>query len=303
MYKFEITGKTIEELNDNMNQFFSEFKVSKVLIDAESEYWKKDLDTEAEEVVDSIQHATTATVPHLHQNHFPSPTLEPTPVVRTFATEQNALNNKDELDKRGMPWDVRIHSAGRSLNQDGTWRNRRGVDPTLLAQVEKEISQINPAPSFSAPPIPPVPFSPTPAAMPQFSAPQTMAPNAGQPQQPQYSPPHVEPIQYQQIAPTPVQPPVQNVAPVLNVPDQTQIYNNVAIPAGTKPAHTLHSFTNAIPETFAQLVSDKKIDQKYIQSLCEHFQVKNIWNVTASGVKTRELYDSMGEYGLITKLD
>ncbi len=43
------------------------------------------------------------------------------------------------LDAAHLPWDARIHGAKRSFIANGTWKNKRGVDPALVAQVEGEL--------------------------------------------------------------------------------------------------------------------------------------------------------------------
>lgn len=44
------------------------------------------------------------------------------------------------LDKNGLPWDSRIHSAAKTFNADGTWKYLRGVDrEVLVPQVEAEL--------------------------------------------------------------------------------------------------------------------------------------------------------------------
>lgn len=48
-----------------------------------------------------------------------------------------------EFDKRGMPWDERIHASSKSINADGTWRNKRGIDKETLEAVEKELFSVN----------------------------------------------------------------------------------------------------------------------------------------------------------------
>jgi hypothetical protein len=59
------------------------------------------------------------------------PTLvpgEPTPlescIAAATATEETAPEPPDH-DSEGLPWDSRIHSAGKTLNSDGTWRVAR----------------------------------------------------------------------------------------------------------------------------------------------------------------------------------
>lgn len=46
-----------------------------------------------------------------------------------------------ERDNRGFLWDERIHSTGKTMNKDGTWRNKKGVDPILLESVESELAK------------------------------------------------------------------------------------------------------------------------------------------------------------------
>lgn len=40
------------------------------------------------------------------------------------------------VDARGIGWMERIHSAGKTCNDDGTWRRKRGVDPELIEKLE-----------------------------------------------------------------------------------------------------------------------------------------------------------------------
>lgn len=76
-------------------------------------------------------------------------------------------------DNTGLPWDERIHSAGANpLNSDGTWRQKRGANPMLVASVTAELRarQQAPVPPPAVPaamvPLPlPVP-PPPPAALP-----------------------------------------------------------------------------------------------------------------------------------------
>lgn len=44
-------------------------------------------------------------------------------------------------DSTGMQWDGRIHSPNRTINADGTWRKKKGLDPATLAAVEAELKQ------------------------------------------------------------------------------------------------------------------------------------------------------------------
>lgn len=64
------------------------------------------------------------------------------------------------VDSRGFPWDERIHTSSKATNADGTWRNRRGVDKDLVAEVEAELRGEPAAPP--PPPPPPPPAAPAP---------------------------------------------------------------------------------------------------------------------------------------------
>ena len=57
------------------------------------------------------------------------------------------------IDTNGLPWDARIHASTKTTNADGSWRNRRGVDKELIAQIEAELKS-GAAPTTAAP----VPF-------------------------------------------------------------------------------------------------------------------------------------------------
>ena len=58
-----------------------------------------------------------------------------------------------EVDTKGRPHDLRIYSAEKTKNKDGTWRYKRGTDKALIAAVEAELDRIMaaPAPADDAP--------------------------------------------------------------------------------------------------------------------------------------------------------
>ena len=49
-----------------------------------------------------------------------------------------------DADKRGMPWDERIHAASKALNKDGTWRYKRNTEQSLIDEVEAELQSVTP---------------------------------------------------------------------------------------------------------------------------------------------------------------
>lgn len=67
-----------------------------------------------------------------------------------------------DVDSRGIRWDERIHAATKSVNKDGSWRYRRGVDEKLIEEVEQEQRFAIPA-SLRPQPDP----APTPTPQPQ----------------------------------------------------------------------------------------------------------------------------------------
>lgn len=46
------------------------------------------------------------------------------------------------LDSRGMPWDHRIHSGTKAKIAGGVWRQKRGVDPALIASIEEQLKKL-----------------------------------------------------------------------------------------------------------------------------------------------------------------
>jgi hypothetical protein len=70
----------------------------------------------------------------------PAPVYQPAPHADAHA-------DGIERDIHGLPWDARIHAATKVRLQDGSWRQRRGVDPALVVSVEAELRGIIAAPA------------------------------------------------------------------------------------------------------------------------------------------------------------
>lgn len=81
---------------------------------------------------------------------------------------------KVEKDAQGVVWDERIHASTRNMNQDGTWKRRRGTDDVLFAQVMGELAGVPPVVADVPPPPPPVttgePITTFPALMTRITA-------------------------------------------------------------------------------------------------------------------------------------
>jgi len=70
------------------------------------------------------------------------PVVEPVAeTIQTVAPKTPKIPaDREGVDSEGLPWDARIHGAGKiAKNNDGTWRAKRGVDDALVAQVKAEL--------------------------------------------------------------------------------------------------------------------------------------------------------------------
>ena len=106
-----------------------------------------------------------------------------------------------DVDAAGMPWDGRIHSASKAKVADGTWRQKRNLDPALLSSVTAELKQtmglgVAPPPASAGvapppfatsavPPAPPAssipPAPPIPTPLPSAGVAPTASPSSGNP--------------------------------------------------------------------------------------------------------------------------
>lgn len=81
-----------------------------------------------------------------HINPFAKPVEQSIPSVPHAAPR--AIDPGVELDKRGLPWDNRIHSRTKTKTADGLWKSMRGLNPAVAKSVEAELFQ-----AMSLPPI------------------------------------------------------------------------------------------------------------------------------------------------------
>ena len=96
-----------------------------------------------------------------------APAIPSAPAASDTESDENesSANTSDVsgvLDSAGQPWDARIHSGGKSLIADGTWRIKKGTDPKLVEQVRAEHAGKT-APAIPAAPST-VPTDPAPTA-------------------------------------------------------------------------------------------------------------------------------------------
>lgn len=59
-----------------------------------------------------------------------------------FLTNAAGIIAGIDVDSRNLPWDGRIHASSRAKVNDGSWRQKRGVAPELVATVEHELRQM-----------------------------------------------------------------------------------------------------------------------------------------------------------------
>ena len=74
----------------------------------------------------------------------PAPSLSVAPAPGTVAPTASGVAPTVnapavELDKTGLPWDERIHASTKSKLKSGEWKEKRGVDPALIASVTAEL--------------------------------------------------------------------------------------------------------------------------------------------------------------------
>lgn len=77
--------------------------------------------------------------------------VAPLPPVQT-AAPAGATQGGVEVDSEGHPYDVRIHSAGKSKIANGTWKLKKGVDKDLVAQINAQNKSLLATPLPSAAP-------------------------------------------------------------------------------------------------------------------------------------------------------
>lgn len=180
--------------------------------------------------------------------------------------------NEYGLDSKGLPWDARIHAVTQGVNKDGSWRNRRGVEPAMLAQIEAELRARKPAP---VPGSPLSPFGPPPPVMASFQPPVPSAP---------------APATHGLTMVPPLQPPTSVAPPPMPTPPQPALLS----------AHTVDTFRANLVPTLAKLVQDGKLTHEYVQQLKTYFQVDQIWEV--SGEQLTEMFENFVAAGLLVKV-
>ena len=72
-------------------------------------------------------------------------------------------------------------------------------------------------------------------------------------------------------------------------------------PIGMAPnMYNVDSFGKNLQMIIVRLVNEKKISREYLQTLNQHFQVVNLWDVNKDPAKLKSLFDSFVEWQFIT---
>lgn len=109
----------------------------------------------------------------------PAPPASET-LIEAEANRAAGAGAAPDVDKTGLPYDARIHSSTKAVNNDGSWRNKRNVDAALLASVTAELRAKVAQPAADAPP----PQTPEAAFSPPADASAPPAPPPGEQQPP-----------------------------------------------------------------------------------------------------------------------
>lgn len=290
MYKFEISADSMEELEQKMLEF------------AKSKIEDRDISEALTGLHQPFQppflndHITTSPI-------LPPPSLDqaigmtlPTPLPTNLPPQiiqqqvEAAQEQAGELDARGLPWDERIHASTKTFTKDGSWKYKRGVGDEVINKIESElVAKSRTIQSQHLAPVPPL----------TVVAPHETGPLSFLPPQPAFVPPPPAPTVHVEIPQAVVQPVVLPIQPVVaSVPQQT--YENIQVPGGTRPAHSIVTFKANLMVLIAQLIEENKVDAPYIEQLNAYFKVTQLWDI--NDTQLNELFEMFAQVGFITKV-
>lgn len=183
--------------------------------------------------------------------------------------EAAPVTSSEDFDSRGLPHDLRIHSSQKTVNGDGTWRNKRGIKDDELYAVEAELKAASLRPPSQAALLPPVPQLPSSVAqlVPQLPTGPMLPP----------------------MMPTP--------APLPQAPAPIAGYTQ-----GMIPAHNLETFKARLPETFTHLINEGKVTKEWLQSCLQTSGLTAVFEISNSPAALQWFFDTLVQYQLITKV-
>jgi hypothetical protein len=97
-----------------------------------------------------------------------------------------------------------------------------------------------------------------------------------------------------------VPPVIQAPAPVAEKPPVIQAPAPAPLPQMNHSGHTLDTFKTNFPLILGTLISEKKIDQNYVNQLKDFFKVEEIWMVNDE--QKTMMFDQFAQYGFIQKV-
>ena len=222
------------------------------------------------------------------QNHNDVPTIEQGVPIH------DTSNLQIELDAEGIPWDKRIHTSTKTqMKREKTWKRKRDLEDSFVTQVKNELL-LNVQQAANPAVIPPAPIN---ADTPIIEQP--LAPVLEQPVV--ELPPAVAPIVNQLCTP-----PVAVVeAPISPVVEQPVVVDApIVAPAPTPQlsgsGHTIETFSAGFPMILANLITEGKVTQDYVNELKTYFNAKEIWELTPE--QKTEVFNSFVGFGFIQKV-
>jgi hypothetical protein len=186
------------------------------------------------------------------------------PFANTAPTMNTNTVIDNEVDAEGIPWDKRIHSSSKAKVKNGTWKIARGVSDEQANPIKAELKAR-------------VASAPAAAKAHNDSVVQNL---------------HQLPPQQTYQAP-------QQVLTPAAQPVQQPVYQAPAIPKMTS-GHTLETFKNNFALVIANLITEGKLTQDYVNQLNQYFQIQQIWQANAEQIEI--CFNQFTQAGLIQRV-
>ena len=271
MFKIVIEGSSLMRLKENLNSIYNEMCSPDVKVS-----------NETQEVIPVVN---TMTATQVEESFRPlgvkmakanevllAPVIEfAEKLVEVAPIEPVVLEGgaNEFLDADGLPWDKRINTATKTRVKAGTWKIKRGLEESVVAQVQAELKQ---SAHVAANPVA------IPAAPIDLNTPVTtqaiQQPNAA-----------VVTAETTMIPNTPAV--LQEAAAIIPLQMNTN-------------GHSFATFKNGFAMILSNLISEKTLTQEYVEQLKTYFKVDEIWNVNE--VQMQEMFETFSAQGWITKV-
>ena len=154
MYKFEISADSPSELRQKMLEFANEMQMDQKV---DAGIYIDDVEEETHVPLSNFDSSIFAPVPPPFIKTQTDQQSVPLPAVSISQNKVQAAvsPNVDVIkDSNGFIWEANIHASNKTLNKNGTWRYKRGVDEETIKKYEQ--SNVNPPPVNPPPVNPPL---------------------------------------------------------------------------------------------------------------------------------------------------